>query len=491
MARAVADRGAAMRRVWTLGGGLTSVLSLAVAVLAFRPAPTTASLLSPVASAIAPAGVGTLNEAARFTPLGAGSCAAGACHGGSTPLPPDVSSILRNEHTTWITRDPHADAYSVLSNERSQRIARNLAETNKDPIPATQDARCLACHATPTAAQAGPDLAQTIARDGVSCESCHGDSSAWIGEHTRFDWAGRDPLTKSQSFNFTNLRDLPTRAQTCTGCHVGAPADPSRGLPLRDVNHDLIAAGHPRLNWEFSAYTANYPKHWIQKGKTPDWDARLWKVGQIATMKAASDLLAARATDAAAGRAPWPELSEYSCFSCHFSLQEQPFRGRSGSPLGVPQWASWNLAVLPTLAKLDSGQEAASADAKIEALRGSMSRLMADPRSVAENAHALSLDLDRWLSVQNNVPLPPAELTDWVSTLNPRDEKGKLKLGKSWDSAAQVYLALAAAHASLGAQGQSVGPLGAELERLAKELGFCKGYDSPMGFGQPVNDKAK
>ena len=38
-----------------------------------------------------------------------------------------------------------------------------------------------------------------------------------------------------------------------------APADSRRGMPLRDVDHDMLAAGHPRLEFEFAAFMANIP----------------------------------------------------------------------------------------------------------------------------------------------------------------------------------------------------------------------------------------
>ena len=57
-------------------------------------------------------------------PRGAGSCSATACHGGMQPA---EGKILRNEHTLWITRDKHADAYRVLTNARSKSIAARAA----------------------------------------------------------------------------------------------------------------------------------------------------------------------------------------------------------------------------------------------------------------------------------------------------------------------------------------------------------------------------
>ena len=65
---------------------------------------------------------------------------------------------------------------------------------------------------------------------------------------------------KYDRFGFMDTKNLVSRIEQCAGCHIGQ--DARGGLPLRDVNHDLIAAGHPRLNFEFAAYHENQPKHW-------------------------------------------------------------------------------------------------------------------------------------------------------------------------------------------------------------------------------------
>src|SRR5437660_1732111 len=58
---------------------------------------------------------------------GTASCSARACHGGIDPV---AEPVLRNEYTTWVTRDRHQQAFLVLFDERSQRIARNLGIKN-------------------------------------------------------------------------------------------------------------------------------------------------------------------------------------------------------------------------------------------------------------------------------------------------------------------------------------------------------------------------
>ena len=92
-----------------------------------------------------------------------------------------------------------------------------------------------------------------------------------------------------------SMRDLARMAKVCARCHVGSPA--SGGLPLCDVDHDLIAAGHPLLSFEFSAYQATIPPYWVEKGINAggDYSVRSWAVGQAVTARAALTLLEDRA----------------------------------------------------------------------------------------------------------------------------------------------------------------------------------------------------
>jgi hypothetical protein len=117
------------------------------------------------------------------------------------------------------------------------------------------------------------------------------------------------------------------RAQGCVGCHVGEPG--------REVNHDLIAAGHPQLIFELDAYTANMPPHWTESSDSAASGAQAWAAGQIVSLRQSLELLAQRAR-----RADWPELAEYECRACHHALSEGSWRlqigfgeRRAGSPL--------------------------------------------------------------------------------------------------------------------------------------------------------------
>ena len=226
--------------------------------------------------------------------------------------------------------------------------------------PAHQDPQCLSCHATPRSVT---DLKATagLNQDGVACEACHGPSQRWLGEHTSSAWINRSAHEK-ETAGFFDTKNLARRAGICAGCHVGSRSslDDLDPFPSRDVNHDLIAAGHPRLTFELAAYLDNLPAHWLEKGRNadPDFPVRAWSVGQTESARAALELLADRAADLTS---PWPEFSAYGCFACHHSLADEPWRQRSQfdssgtgvkMPLGGPPFGSWDFAMTLALADL-------------------------------------------------------------------------------------------------------------------------------------------
>ncbi len=288
-----------------------------------------------------------------YRPVGAGSCAARACHG-STEQDFTFQERYRSSHTTWILRDKHSRASEVLHNSRSKAIAARLGLAEE----AHRADRCLACHAASTTALPAdrPELALQVRSDGVSCEACHGAAERWLEPHLAFDWKRKPSAEKQDKYGMHSLDTLSARAESCVGCHVGAEADSTRGLPLRDMNHEMIAAGHPRLSFEFLAYLDQMPKHWNEKLPPENYRAEAWLVGQLTTARASCELTASRAkrTQKDPQSTAWPEFSEYNCYSCHFQLAPEPSwrsSGKASADIGLPEWGSW---IRPRLQDLSS-----------------------------------------------------------------------------------------------------------------------------------------
>ena len=335
-------------RTWVNSGAVVLIAAGLVVWIGLRLAsvreqtPTAAA--QPVAGARQPA----------FLLTGTASCSARGCHGSLTP-PASVAAeepIQFDEYTRWNGQDPHTRAYQVLLEDRSIAMVKHLGfkDAHKEP-------RCLACHVNPLAVGAAaeqflreaPDseAAQRLRAErlvGVGCEACHGPAEHWLGPHTTASWP-RDPDQKKAQ-GMWPVEDVTVRGKVCAGCHVGAP--PGAEGPLRDANHDLIAAGHPRLQFELGTFLANLPPHWNVRAKKAQ-DDQTWAFGQVMSAEAALKLLAYRAAAAPENAAPWPEFAEYDCFACHHHLQPDSWRQQAKylgqRKPGTLPWGSWYFAL--------------------------------------------------------------------------------------------------------------------------------------------------
>lgn len=306
------------------GLGIVAAIGWVVVVLAFPPAAPSITEPTRPDVPIVPA-----SSTAR--------CSGGNCHGSSIPEAEKPEDKWRWASTAWRLRDKHTQAYQVLNNKVSEGITKALKAT----MPAHQNPRCLACHADPSLAH----LEQTPAvldlqREGVNCEACHGRAEKWLAPHVAWK-KGADRKALYEDVQMTFLNDLNTRAKVCAGCHVGAPADDAKGIKeARDMNHDLIAAGHPRLNFELATYTRMMPPHWEEKDRrkwepiAPNFELRNWAAGQLGVVHAGLELTLDRiaADEADKPNRPWPELSETNCYDCHHALKkyERPVNAAGG-----------------------------------------------------------------------------------------------------------------------------------------------------------------
>jgi hypothetical protein len=386
--------------------------------------------------------------------LGVSSCTAAACHGGG------LKGSKGSEYDTFAASDPHARAYKVLLTERSAQMIRNL---NDPKSPAAQrNPLCLACHAVnPETICSGPRFTMV---DGVGCENCHGPAQKWLSAHYQPAWQALTYKDK-EALGFHNTKDLQNRAQGCVGCHVGHGDV--------DVNHDLIAAGHPRLNFEFASYLAIYPKHWSEKqekARYPDWEARAWKVGQLTSAQAALELLAHRATTQ---NKPWPELAEFNCFACHKKLPGSNFQPRQQDPkrLGTLVGGDWYYSML---GQIVPGSEE---EKSLRDLQSALGQRKPNQTDVTRRVHQLAVQLQG-----------PLDQVSREACLTPDVVRGRLdhlmeeeKQGGNWDQQVQRYLGLAALTHALSdlAPDRRDARLKEYLLKRREELAFPAGQNSP------------
>lgn len=311
-------------------------------------------------------------ESIHYVGIAAGGCAAANCHGGQND-----NAQPGNEWKTsafdFLQHDPHAQAYNVLFEERSRQMIDRLARgdealaTGKITPPgdwsdvlwyaAQLEKRCVSCHATPLPASAA-NTTGGILNDyalGVTCEACHGPASRWGDEHLSARWQTNskegigNPINKA-STGFNELESLSVAAATCTKCHIG-DGEQIDGKSYREVTHDLIAAGHPRLDFDFAAWYASMPAHWNrEREKREGFNTEAWAYGQAEALKTRLQLARYPFENSsppgaqALGSQLSVELANYDCFACHQSLRFPPREPveRPRQTNGLPFGNEWN-----------------------------------------------------------------------------------------------------------------------------------------------------
>jgi hypothetical protein len=234
--------------------------------------------------------------------MGSASCNGSACHGSTTRK--TKFSIQQNEYWVWFNDDSHTKAYEVLSSADSQRIARNLGIDK-----AEKSKRCLVCHAVDVDEKhQGPNY---DVKEGVTCEGCHGPAEKWLGPHTRRDWDKK----KGAEYGMFDTKTLSKRTERCLACHLG--------VGNNIVDHELIGAGHPRLNFELDNFSTVMPSHWAppkQKAER-DWlGVRTWAVGQAVALRNQLELLA---SSRKSQTLLWPDLIHFDCYACHHTVVDR------------------------------------------------------------------------------------------------------------------------------------------------------------------------
>jgi hypothetical protein len=388
-------------------------------------------------------------EAPKYT--GPGSCASPSCHGGVQVR--TETSVQQNEYSTWVVQDKHAHAFAVLTNPVATRMAHILKIDKADAAP-----KCLACHAlsVPEA-----ERARTFdSTDGVSCESCHGPASNWLGSHTTKGWTHE----RSVAAGMRDLRDPIRRSENCLACHLGN-AD-------KAVDHEMIAAGHPDLYFELASFTAAMPRHWKQED--PFSDVRMLIVGQAVQFREQLRRVARNAQGNS-----WPEFADLDCFACHHNLtntenswrQQQGYSGRSA---GSPPWNLSRYAVLP---HLDLAGERLLLT-EVEKLYAIMSTVSPDRTKAAAQSRTTADEADRMVRQIAAVSFDQARTKQLLQDIT-RDDEHISRLGeRAAEQAAMVLQSLYLAYAS---QTRSVNDtqIRAALKALFQQVENPSAYNAP------------
>jgi len=407
-------------------------------------------LIAAASIAFACAGTGEADETRPpFRYVGSATCSAGGCHGGAGSKEPRGS-----EFSIWTQQDVHARAFSRLLDEPSKRIAQRLG------FDAAHEAeRCLKCHSPQISSRemaARHRLATRpmttrkgmVCTEGVNCEQCHGPAEEWLEPHKETTRWKSTSMADRESLGFRDTRSLVTRAKLCADCHVGS-AESGRA-----VDHDLIAAGHPRLRFEFNSYLANMPAHWTPRA---DWHPELsrgsdgfvaretstWAVGQLVAAAHGEKLIASRSPI---------DFAHFDCHACHHELRAPSWRLEFRLPSarsGTPTLGSW----------------------------------YASQRSLLESV----------IDVRRTMEVGALSRADVLLLMNGLAVEGAQLSARTWEATSQVYLAMDAVTRDLRRNQEQLDPTSRvaasetadALESIRKRLEFPGSpvpLDSPQDF---------
>lgn len=334
---------------------------------------TAAILLLATGSLWAASAVETINADRH---MGVATCASSTCHGSTQRFA--ESNVWQNEYSVWQESDPHARAYDILKQPKSQAIASKMGLG--DAATATI---CLDCHTdNAPIAQRGEKF---LIDDGVGCESCHGGSERWLASHAA--------PSVSHAENLQNglypTEEPVARARLCLSCHMGS-AD-------RRITHEIMGAGHPRLGFELDTFTWLNPHYEIDedyiKRKGEFNGARDWAVGQGV---AAQNLLEQLTSDKAGWTGIFPELTLFDCHACHKAMSAGSWARRPGTGLGpgVVRLNDSNLVVFKHVLNVVSPGDGAKLAREIKSLHQST---LVSKDATLRSARALIATIDQSL----------------------------------------------------------------------------------------------
>jgi hypothetical protein len=247
--------------------------------------------------------------------LGVATCAGSTCHGAIEPFA--NSPVLQNEFISWQRQDSHSEAYNVLLNDQSKRIAKNLGL--KSAHTATI---CLDCHADNVATDKRGKRFQIS--DGVGCEACHGGAQRYLGLHV----SGQATHQQNIDSGLFPSENPVERAKLCLSCHLGTDD--------KFATHRIMGAGHPRLSFELDTFTAIQPAHFQidddYRQRKGSWShVQTWAIGQVlATQQYLKQLSSGQRMNDGL----FPELAFFDCHSCHHSMKQQRWATRKSVDLG-------------------------------------------------------------------------------------------------------------------------------------------------------------
>lgn len=371
----------------------------------------------------------TLPHRADDKHLGVASCASSVCHGSSQVF--QGSNVRQDEFAVWQQVDRHAEAFQVLYNDESKRIARNLGLESAH----TAD-MCLDCHSDNIAPSLRGEKFQLS--DGVGCEGCHGGAERWISAHTAEDATHE----RNVELGLYPLEDPVHRAELCLGCHLGAED--------QLITHEIMGAGHPRISFELDTFTWLQPHYEIdqdyidRKGNIDG--VRDWAIGQGVAAKRALELLV---DDDTGWNGIFPELVLFDCHACHEAMSAKDWAPRRSTGLGpgVVRLNDSNLLMFRHVMAQVSPDAAGAIERQTRALHLATTQGRGATISAANN---LMNTIDSGLGNLRSYQFDSSDMSGIISSIVSWGERGEYR---DYAAAEQVAMASQAVVAAFEAAG--------------------------------------
>jgi len=400
----------------------------------------------------------TMPHQSSHQSVGTVNCASSTCHGSIAER--SAAPVMQNEYTTWLREDPHTQAYAVLKNAQSQRIAKNLGLGQ----PAHEAKVCLDCHShNVPASKQGPRFDKS---DGINCEACHGPAEKWIKTHV-------EPKA-SHAKNIENglypTSDPYAAAKLCTSCHVGDASRP--------ITHQIMGAGHPRISIEVETFMALEPPHykidadWVQRKGAYD-AGKIWAMGQFAS---SANLLELIADPKRNRQGILPELMMFDCHACHSPMSKKDWSKELARTPGQARINNSSLIMVQAIVRAAAPQHSAETARLINQLHVASTSPAASMVEVESAAKALMGQLN---SVRKSVALVPFTETVLEKLLKELVNMAASNQYADFAGAEQAYMSISSVANGLARKGNSrlAQTVNSKMNRLLKLLSNDEAYD--------------
>ncbi|MHA7832887.1 MAG: multiheme c-type cytochrome [Algiphilus sp.] len=386
--------------------------------------------------------------------IGVATCAGSNCHGSAQPF--DDSPVLQNEYFTWQRKDAHSNAYKLLLTPESKRMAANLGIAK-----AEQASECLTCHSdyVPESKRGR----RYSLSEGVGCEACHGGAENYLGPHVT-----GNTHQENIADGLYPLADPVDRARLCLNCHMGSADKP--------IDHRIMGAGHPPLEFELDTFTNIQPPHFrvdadYKKRKPYAPPAKTWAIGQLI---ASEQFLAGLRSERLKAEGMFPELVFYDCNACHHPMRPPRWNKGAGGPLG-PGTIRLADAYLVMSGHVISALAPALETSWQSALNAMHFASQRSVGAIQSEAATLAGLVDQALDQLRTQPISDSQALDLMRRIA---ESGIARDAADFTAAKQMFYGLEALLAQISASNQALAErLNPPMDTLFKALDAQASYD--------------